>query len=312
MQHSLQYTAAKLDRADKLRRSDKEISKLWEHHQCRVVPVYNNKHLFDASDQPVLPLAAELSRQKINTSARSFLGLNDGVPYFSIVFDATDAEQLQTRFAGSQFCDLRTLAAALNSELASILAYARGLAHWQRSSGYCGRCGGRNKLVAAGHAMQCTQCQSQVFPRTDPAVIMLVEHTNDHGVSRCLLGRSPAWPERCYSTLAGFVETGESLEAAVIREVHEESGIVVDNPTYVTSQPWPFPQSIMLGFVASAATTDITLDPAELADARWFSVKEVESFGEWADASNGYKLPRKDSIARFLIDRWIAEQQQNQ
>jgi len=155
--------------------------------------------------------------------------------------------------------------------------------------------------------MQCQQCEKQVFPRTDPAVIMLVERVTANGERYCLLGRNPAWPDGVFSTLAGFVETGESLEEAVAREVFEEAGIVVSNARYLASQPWPFPQSIMLGFVATADTCEITIDENELAEARWFTDQEIATFGSWGDDSPGPKLPRPDSIARYLIESWRSD-----
>lgn len=155
--------------------------------------------------------------------------------------------------------------------------------------------------------MRCgsASCEKQLFPRTDPAVIMLVERHTESGERVCLLGRSAAWPKEVYSTLAGFVETGESLEEAVAREVLEEASITVTDVRYMASQPWPFPQSIMLGFIATATSDVIDIDPAELAEAHWFSDKQIADFGNWGDESTGPKLPRPDSIARYLIDSWI-------
>ena len=308
MESELQYTRVKLDRADGLRRSKEEIEKLWLKPDCKVVPLHNNKSLLDRAFNSVFIEKAEFAAHQFETGHRSFLGLDGEIPYFSIACSDADALALCAHYSHARFYDLRVAGAALDPDAASILAYAQGLGHWQRVNRYCARCGGLNKLALAGHAMQCKNCQSQVFPRTDPAVIMLVEHQDLPGNSLCLLGRSPTWPDGCYSTLAGFVETGESLEAAVIREVFEESGIVVENPVYVASQPWPFPQSIMLGFVASAVSSDIVLDQHELANAGWFSADDLSGFGEWADEGGGFKLPRKDSIARYLIDSWIAKQ----
>jgi NAD+ diphosphatase len=145
------------------------------------------------------------------------------------------------------------------------------------------------------------------FPRTDPAVIMLVEHRPESGPSRCLLARNARFPSRMMSTLAGFVDPSESLEETVEREVYEESGIQVTNVTYQASQPWPFPSSIMLGFHALALTTEIRIDSIEIEEAGWFSAEQLGNFGEWGDAGDGYCLPRKDSIARYLIETWMAE-----
>ena len=135
---------------------------------------------------------------------------------------------------------------------------------------------------------------------------MLVEDTRPClKERRCLLGRQRNWPKGMYSTLAGFVEIGESLEQAVAREVYEESGIKTKNIRYVYSQPWPFPASMMLGFLAEATTTDILVDTNELEDAKWFSVSEISKFGEWGNNKYKFQLPRKDSIARLLIDSWM-------
>jgi NAD+ diphosphatase len=142
------------------------------------------------------------------------------------------------------------------------------------------------------------------FPRTDPAVIMLVTHTFADGVERCLLGRQAQWPEGVYSTLAGFVDPGETLERAVIREVKEEAGVEVDQVRYLASQPWPFPSSIMLGFIATAKSTDIFVEQDELEHAQWFSREELNGFAEWGDDVPGYKLTRKDSISRYLVEYW--------
>jgi NAD+ diphosphatase len=144
-------------------------------------------------------------------------------------------------------------------------------------------------------------------PRTDPAVIMLVVRGGGDRPHQCLLGNNTKMPNGVYSTLAGFVEPGESLEEAVAREVYEEAGVRVTDVTYTGSQPWPFPASIMLGFRATAVTTDIDIDPQELDDARWFTAEDLRTFGEWADDDADRRLPRKDSIARALIETWLAD-----
>ena len=190
------------------------------------------------------------------------------------------------------------------------MAYARGILHWHQHHRYCGQCGHPTENQHGGHMRLCLNpdCGRETFPRTDPAVIMLVEHTPSNGEPpKCLLGRHSAWPPGSYSTLAGFVEPVESLEEAVAREVFEEAGIRVANVRYQASQPWPFPSSLMLGFRAQAETTAIKLDPDELADARWFTAEEIRSFGEWGDDSASLRLPRKDSIARFLVESWLGE-----
>jgi len=306
---SLKYTQSPLDRSDGLRRSPELIENLWRSENCLVVPVFQNQNLFDSSHNPLFILRSVLDEKEINFSDATFLGLQDKVPYFSCICTESHAKRCCELSQGSAFVDLRKIGPSLNASFASILAYARGISFWHSNNQYCAKCGGKNEPASAGHMRKCTLCDAEIFPRTDPAVIMLVEHIDKQGRPQCLLGRSPAWPQGCYSTLAGFVETGESIETAVVREVFEETGIVVSDPVYVTSQPWPFPQSVMLGFVAKANNTTLLIDRHEIADAAWFSADQIQSFGEWADDSNGYKLPRTDSIARYLIDSWVAQVQ---
>ncbi|MGK7295557.1 MAG: NAD(+) diphosphatase, partial [Candidatus Wenzhouxiangella sp. M2_3B_020] len=144
-------------------------------------------------------------------------------------------------------------------------------------------------------------CGRTAFPRTDPAIIVLVRHPTE---AKCLLGRASGWPAGVYSTLAGFVEPGESLEQTVRREVYEESGVEVGEVVYLASQPWPFPSSLMVGFHARARTTEIQRHDQELEDARWFTADELRSAGEW-DGDEPLCLPRRDSIARALIQAWL-------
>jgi len=171
--------------------------------------------------------------------------------------------------------------------------------HWHSRHRFCGVCGAPTVAQTAGHTRLCTNpdCATVHFPRTDPATIMLVTDGD-----RCLLGRQKVWIPGMYSTLAGFVEPGESLEQAVAREVREESGIEVDAVRYHSSQPWPFPASLMLGFHAVARSRDLVIDPEELEDGRWFTAREVRNF-----AALGLSLPRPDSIARRLVESWLAE-----
>jgi NAD+ diphosphatase len=195
-----------------------------------------------------------------------------------------------------RFEDLRQVAAGLPANDAAILAHARGLMHWRLRHGFCGVCGHGCEPRSAGHAMVCTGCGAQHFPRTDPAVIMLVVRED-----RCLLGHSTRFPKaRMFSTLAGFVEPGETLEEAVRREVEEETAVKVGDVRYHSSQPWPFPSSIMLGFHAEGLSDEIAIDPEELQEARWFTLAELRD-----PEAHGFALPRRDSIARRLIEDWM-------
>jgi NAD+ diphosphatase len=208
------------------------------------------------------------------------------------------------------FIDLRRLGPLLKKKEATIMAYARGILHSHINYRYCSKCGHLTESREGGHMRLCLNpnCKNEIFPRTDPAVIMLVEYIYPNGEPpMCLLGSNAKWPKGFYSTLAGFVETGESLEEAVAREVEEEVGIKIGKVTYQTSQPWPFPSSLMLGFRAQAMTTEISVDKNEIKEARWFTAEEILNCGEWGDASAKYHLSRKDSISRFLIDSWVKE-----
>jgi NAD+ diphosphatase len=197
----------------------------------------------------------------------------------------------------ARFIPLRQFDGLLSSEERSLLFYSRSLTHWHEEQKFCHRCGNPTLPEEGGHVMACVNpdCATKHFPRTDPATIMLV-HSGDH----CLLGRQAAWPEGMYSTLAGFVEPGEKLEEAVSREVKEESGIEVKNIRYFGSQPWPFPQSLMLGFFAEAETKEI-MRGIELEDVRWFHVSEAK---ELLTKLEG-RFPHLDTIARRLIRHWV-------
>ena len=159
----------------------------------------------------------------------------------------------------------------LNQEHLSILAQARSILHWHESHGFCAKCGAKSLMADAGYKRVCAVCKTEHFPRTDPVVIMAVRHQD-----KVLLGRQTSWPPNMFSALAGFMEPGETIEQAVAREVLEEAGIKVGAVTYVTSQPWPFPSSLMIGVIAEAASTEIKLDPAELEDARWFIRSDLD------------------------------------
>jgi NAD+ diphosphatase len=199
---------------------------------------------------------------------------------------------------GARFADLRQLAGRLARQEGALLAFARAMVFWHSRHRFCGLCGSPTLSEEAGHMRRCTNpdCAAMHFPRTDPAVIMLVSDGE-----RALLGRNKNFPPGMYSTLAGFVEPGESLEDAVAREVREETAIEVGLVTYHSSQPWPFPANIMLGFHAEAATSDITVDYGELEDAKWF---ERDWLLAHAD-DNSFRLPRLDSIARRLVEDWL-------
>lgn len=313
------YTHGALDRADHLRSDAGAIQRLRTADRTRLVPVWRGTLLVrspatDKDGRGVSTGIASLGGQK-ETPDAVFLGLIDDVAWFAWSVSELD-DDARSALAGeatdssgqsvtAEFADLRVTGPNLPANEGALLAYARGLIWWQEQTRFCSQCGSPLTSSNAGHVRHCVNSHTH-FPRTDPAVIMLVTRTPEEGGDdQVLLGRNASWPEGVYSTLAGFVEPGESLEQAVMREVLEEASIHTEDVRYVASQPWPFPRSIMLGFEARATTSDIRCEPTELADARWFTRRDLETFGVWGDTGSHFKLPRPDSIARFLVDRWI-------
>jgi NAD+ diphosphatase len=230
---------------------------------------------------------------------RRFLGIVDDVPIFTVTAEP-DTSNWRT---------LREVGPAIDDLDASLVVSAIGLEQWHQRHGFCPRCGSPTVERQAGWTRECTTDGSVHFPRTDPAVIMIVHDGGD----RALLGRGHQWGPGRFSTLAGFVEPGESVEAAVAREVYEETGVRIRDIRYVASQPWPFPASLMLGFSALLdGNPAITLDPVEMAEASWFTRSEVRQARDWTDESaapeGGRRLrgiPPRFSISRYLIDRWL-------
>lgn len=198
------------------------------------------------------------------------------------------------------FLELRAQMTVLTAREAELAATARGLVLWHARHGFCAACGAASQPAKSGWQRDCPACGASHFPRTDPVVIMLITRGN-----RVLVGRNATWPEGMYSLLAGFMEPGETLEAAVRREVFEEAGIRVGDVGYLASQPWPFPASLMLGCWGLALDEQITLDPDELQDARWVSREEMLAAA--AGRHPVLKPPRKGAIAQFLIDNWLAD-----
>jgi NAD+ diphosphatase len=220
---------------------------------------------------------------------RLYLGVHDGTSFFAVL-------GAPPRRLGTQLRGLRELAAVLSDRDAGLLAHAVGLANWHAAHPRCSRCGAATEVAQGGSLRVCPSDGSQHFPRSDPAVIVLVTD----GADRCVLGRQASWPPGRYSTLAGFVEPGESAESAVVREVGEECGVVVTDVAYRGSQPWPFPSSLMIGFRAvAAAEATPSVQDGELEDVRWFTRDEVEAMG--------LTRPPAPSIAQALVAEWLAE-----
>ena len=299
------YSGARIDRASHIRADVAWIRDRLLHPETRLVPVWQSQNLIRHGERPSagMPRVADLpdiADRLGDGSQLALLGLVEGVPYFAFSV-RDDDEELSSRFAPhGEFMGLRTVGSVLDDHEAALLAYARGLMHWHSRSGFCSVCGHPTRSVAAGHLRVCTneRCGAEHHPRTDPAVIMLVSNGD-----QCLLGRQASWPRGMHSTLAGFVEPGESLEEAVVREVFEESGIRVRNIRYHSSQPWPFPASIMIGFYAEADSTEIAPVADELEAVGWYSRQSLKQAHDELE----FRLPPALSIARRLADDWIGE-----
>lgn len=297
------YGFSGLDRSAHIREEEGWLARLLGLAETRIVPVWRGRSLVAGaeSERPTAVLLDARAFRAIVEQSETvvFLGNRKSVAHVAVDISALEDAEAAALVAGAgEFVDLRRVGPVLERFEGSVLAYARGLVHWHQRHRFCGVCGAPTRIVKGGHQRSCTNegCGAPTFPRTDPAVIMLV-----HDGDSALLGRQAVWPAGRYSTLAGFVEPGETLEEAVAREVFEETGVRVRDVRYHSSQPWPFPASIMLGFHAEAKTREIHRSDDELEDAQWFTRDELLNF-----ADQGKHLPAKDSIARRLIEDWLA------
>ncbi|HEX2463944.1 MAG TPA: NAD(+) diphosphatase [Thermoanaerobaculia bacterium] len=295
------FAAGSLDRQSHLRPDPGWLESLLRSAESRVTLVWRTQSLVRLGD---VPTAAQLALAQAPLGATAgdgdarplvFLGARGERAYFALdVSDLDDPLSALPEVRDVEFQDLRQAAAIVEPEDGALLAYARAMMTWHQRHRFCGACGAPTESQQAGHLRRCTrpECAAEIFPRTDPAVIMLVCDGE-----WCMLGRQARWPPGVYSALAGFVEPGESLEDAVAREVMEEAGVAIEGCEYHSSQPWPFPSSIMLGFWATARRGEVRVDGSELEEARWLHRDQV--------LAQEVRLPPKLSIARRLIDDWL-------
>jgi NAD+ diphosphatase len=281
------FTGAALDRAGERRRDPGWVEEQLAHPNARAVVLAPGGVSVTAGDEPRLALVP-LGEAGDGRGAPVLLGLDDRGPVFAAEPDGTPPELL----------GLREAAAALPQADGGLAAYAAALLGWHRTHRFCANCGAPTDVREGGHLRVCPVCGREHHPRTDPVVIMLVLRGDE-----VLLGRQARWPPGRYSALAGFVEPGESLEEAVAREVREESGVTVGPPRYVSSQPWPFPSSLMLGFTAPWESGEPVIGDDELEDVRWFSRADIEGA---VQGRGSLGLPPRLAIARRLIDGWLA------
>jgi NAD+ diphosphatase len=319
------FTGARLDRAGDARRRDPDwVAAQRAHPAARAVLAGDEGVVMDGDRLAFCPLADAPPREPF------LLGVDDVGPLFAVDVDAPppggerparliagglprgSGAEPPPPAAGPRPVGLREAAAVLPQDEGGLVAYVASLLNWHRRHGFCAVCGTASQLGEGGLVRTCPRCGTHHHPRTDPVVIMLVSDAE-----RLLLGRAPSWPPRRYSALAGFVEPGESLEEAVVREVAEESGVTVGPPRYLASQPWPFPSSLMLGFVAPWVAGEPIAQEDEIQDVRWFSRAEVaaaaaEDVDGWGGSpdpaepdATSLLLPPRLAIARRLIEHWL-------
>jgi NAD+ diphosphatase len=293
MQQRNIFAGPYLDRAAHLRQDPAWFAAALADERSRAIPVWNSRNLIAEGDIP-RAVYVELSRvppERLNGTDLVLLGRFGDTSFFTYEIESIEPPRV---LPGTRFEDLRLVASLLPIDEAGLLGYARAIISWRRRHRFCGTCGAKTVAAKSGHVLVCSDpsCRHEQFPRIDPAIIVLVSDGE-----RALLGRQASWPIGRYSTIAGFVEPGESLEDAVAREVLEETGIEVDRIEYHSSQPWPFPASLMLGFTAHAVTSEVHLRDQELEDARWFSRADI--------ASTGALLPPRQSISFRLIEHWF-------
>lgn len=264
----------------------------------RIIVLHDSRHLFDQSNQPVFLSPQDFSSKPLDLRETVFLSEEEGIAYFALDLSTRSNDGANALHRLGEFKDVKLLAPFLPAQDAALLAYARALVHWHQTHRFCGACGAPAEPRSGGHMRQClsTACGRQHFPRTDPAIIVLVTRGE-----YALLARSPHFRPKVLSTLAGFVEPGETLEAAVRREVFEETGVHVYHVEYHSSQPWPFPSSLMIGFYAKTDTIELRLNSSEIVEARWLTRAELQA----AVASGELLLPSLASISYRLISEWL-------
>ncbi len=296
------FTSSGLKRHAEKRPDGEWILKRAGEDNTRIAVLSNLKLLYtgEPARHAVYFSLKDFSDIQISSSQFIYLGEKDGIHYFCV--DISDYPAAIKSFSDKgRFVELRSIAPFIDREEAAVQAYARALVYWHKNHKYCGVCGSITASSEAGHKLVCTNpgCKAENFPRTDPAVIMLVEKNG-----KCLLARQAKWPRARYSTIAGYVEPGESFEQAVQREVLEETGVIIGEIKYHSSQPWPFPAAVMVGFRAEAVSDEIYLGDRELEDARWFSREEITE-----GINNGSLVfPPPISVSFQLIRDWFDEE----
>ncbi len=320
MKHAEQVTfgGSALDRTGEIRGDAAAVAAARADPSARAILFWRDKPLI-CPERPaaLVRLAMDHPVLREATADPVLLGHEDGAARFAFDISSWTPDRLDEAVLGGfldtseqqhpllpdkmVFAELRRVMTWLDARDAELAATGKAILGWHKTHGFCASCGHETRITQAGWQRSCSACDAGHFPRTDPVVIMLITYGNS-----VLMGRSPGWPQGMYSLLAGFVEPGETLEAAVRREVFEEAGVQVGPVTYLASQPWPFPASLMFGCAGEATSRDITIDPVEIEDAKWISREEMmEIFA----GNHATILPaRKGAIAHFLLENWLADQ----
>lgn len=296
------FASVRLDRLVEYRDDSEWVERALNSKAARFVPLWRNRSLLaDSTDgQVAVYLRPDEIDRPDTIQAPTLLGTDGKRYFFALSINDRQQQEILTSHPQARFQDLRLASVDMDAKHAGVLAYAKALHYWQYRHAFCGVCGNTNHLESSGHKLVCSneECGRQSFPRIDPAIIVLVTHEN-----ACLLGRNANWPAKRFSTLAGFVEPGESLEDALVREVFEEAQVRLKEIRYVSSQPWPFPASAMCGFRAEAENRDCSATD-EMEEVRWFTLEDLN------DAINRdeVRLPPPVSIAFQLIAEWYQQQ----
>jgi NAD+ diphosphatase len=292
------FTSVRLDRLAEYRDDPAWVKIALHSEVARLVPLWRNRSLLagPAGEQQAVYLEPGELDLLDPIQPPTLLGTDGKRYFFAVSINDRQREQVLSRRPDARFLDLRLASIDMDAKHAGVLAYAKALHYWQYRHAFCGACGNPNRLESAGHKLVCSneECGRQSFPRIDPAIIVLVTHGD-----ACLLGQNTAWPPRRFSTLAGFVEPGESLEDAVVREVFEESGVRLRDIRYISSQPWPFPASAMCGFQAEAESRECRASE-EMEQLLWLTAAELDL----AITADEVRLPPPVSIAFRLIADW--------
>jgi len=297
------FSGNPLDRASRQRCDPQWLSTCLEDPKSKFLPFWRLNVLVKR-EGPALGWARRALLSAMDEGVGAvLLGMRGEVAHYAVDVSSLSEPERELGLSDiAEFCDVRAAASQLAGEDCAIVAQARALIDWHATHRFCPRCGASTSAMQGGAMRTCTSCKAEHFPRVNPVAIMLVVRGD-----RCLLGRQAVWPRGMYSTLAGFIEPGETIEEAVAREVKEEAGIDVGAVRYVSSQPWPFPSALMIGCFAEAVSEQIVIDTAEIEDARWFDRETVARACRGQTDANELFLPPPMAIGRTLVDDWIGD-----